>query len=121
MAGQTLARYHALGGRVGECRGCKRASHRVTGIARERCRDVISRLGRGRSALDVAGGARARVHTGVVERGASGAGERHVTRVAGIARGRGGNVVRCFAERVPLGVRTAVTSAALTGQNSLRG
>ena len=87
MAGQTLTGDHALGDRVGERRGCERAPRRVTGIARERCRDVIGRLGRGRSALDVAGSASAGAHAGVVERGAGGAGERHVTRVAGIARG----------------------------------
>lgn len=115
MAGQALTSDHALGGGVCERRGCKSASHCVTGIARERCRDVIGRLGRGRSALDVAGSASAGAHAGVVERGAGGAGERHVTRVAGIARGRGGNVGWCFAERVPLGIRTVVAGAALTG------
>ena len=113
MAGQTLTSDHALGGGVCERRGCKSASHCVTGIAREGRRDVVRRFASG--CYTMAGGASAGAHAGVIERGAGGAGERHVTRVAGIARGRGGNVVRRFTEYVPLGVRTVVAGAALTG------
>src|SRR3989344_1281460 len=93
VARAALASSNSLCGGVGKSRGRERATRRMAGIAREVRRDMVCRFeGLGRSPLDVTGGAGARVHAGVIKRGAGGAGESHETRVALIARGRGNDV-----------------------------
>ena len=116
MAGAALTGNDPLGRRMREGRGRERRVIAVTRVTRQIRRDMVGRFGRGRTALDVAGGATARAHAGMIE---TGAGEGGITLVAGIARGRGGDVTRCFAERVPLGVGTVVAGTALAGNNPL--
>ena len=70
VARAALASSNSLRGGVRKSRGRERTSRRVTGIARQVRRDVICRLGRGGSPLNVAGGASARIHAGVTKRGA---------------------------------------------------
>ena len=101
-----------------EGRGRERRVVAVTRVTRQIRRDMVGRFGRGRTALDVAGGATARAHAGMIE---TGAGEGGITLVAGIARGRGGDVAGRFSERVPLGVGTVVTGTALAGNDALGG
>ena len=79
---------------------------------------MVARFGHARPTLDVAGGASARAHAGMIKRRS---GEACVTLMAGIARGRGGDVTGRFAQCVPLGIGTAVAGAALTGNDALRG
>lgn len=119
VAGAALTGDDALSCGVREGRGRERAPRRVTGIAREIRRDVVARLGHARSSLDVTGRAGARVYASVIECGAADTGERHKTRVAGVARGRGGDVTGRLAERVPLSEGTIMTGAALAGHHAL--
>jgi len=79
---------------------------------------MVARFGHARTALNVARGAGARAHAGVTERRAD---EACVTLVAGVARSRGGHVVRRFAQCIPLGIGTVVAGAALTGNDPLGG
>ena len=119
MTGVALTSDDALSRGVREGRGRERASRRVTSIARQIRRDVVARLGHARTARNVTGRAGARVYASVIECGAADTGERHKTRVAGVARGRGRDVTGWFAERVPLSEGTVMTGAALASHHAL--
>jgi len=80
--------------------------------------NVIGRLAQAGTALVVAAGTSARADAGVAERGA---GKTRVIFMTGIARRRGRDMVRRFAQRIPLGVGTVVAGRALTSDHALDG
>jgi len=80
--------------------------------------NVVDRLAQAGTALVVTAGAGARADAGVAERGT---GKTRVIFMTGIARRRGGDMVRRFAQRIPLGVGTVMTRGALTGDHALDG
>jgi len=104
---------------------CKTGRALMAGVAIHACAsqqlglvgDVVGRFAQSRTALVVAGGTGTRGDGGVAERRTR---ETYEILVTGIARSRGDNVVRGFAQGVPLSVRPVVTGAALSGRDTLR-
>ena len=121
VASAALTGDDALCGGVCEARCCERATRCMAVVARQIRWDVIVRFGRGGSPLEMASGASAGAHAGVIERRARQTGERDITRVAGVARGRGRDVGWRFAERVHAGIGAIVAIRALKRQHALRG
>lgn len=79
---------------------------------------MVVRLGHARPALCMTGCATARTDARVTEGSASKAG---VILVAAVAGSGGGDMRRCFAERIPLCIRTVMTGSALARDDALRG
>ena len=94
----TAVVIHLLNRKTGRARVAGVAIHACSGKQLRRVGDVVGRRGQARSARGMANGACARGYAGVIKHSV---GERRETRVAGVARGCGGDMPRWFAKGIP--------------------